>query len=106
MARTGQHEEKAPHKAGVGASRPRVQRWIIRMRVAMAAANCSAHVQRQLSDIEIQSGGFYCRPSLLGVWCVCSGPRGQSMPEFAYILNIQLAPGGLGCAKSPVRDFL
>ena len=26
MARTGRYEEEAPHKAGVGANRPRVQR--------------------------------------------------------------------------------
>jgi hypothetical protein len=44
MARTGRYEEEAPHKAGVGANRPRVQRRIIRMRVIMAAANCSPAV--------------------------------------------------------------
>ena len=41
MARTGRYEEEVSHKAGVGASRPRVQRGIIRMRVAMTSANCS-----------------------------------------------------------------
>jgi hypothetical protein len=35
-----------------------------------------ACVQRPQSDIETQCGGFYCRPSLLGVWCACSGPKG------------------------------
>jgi hypothetical protein len=30
MARTGRHEEEAPHKVGVGVKRPRVQRRIIR----------------------------------------------------------------------------
>jgi hypothetical protein len=36
MARTGLYEKEAFHKAGAGANRPRVQRRIIRMRVAIS----------------------------------------------------------------------
>jgi hypothetical protein len=35
-----------------------------------------ARVQRPQSDLETQRGGVYYRPSLLGVWCVCAGPKG------------------------------
>jgi hypothetical protein len=44
MARTGRYEEKNHHKGGVGANRPHVQRRIFRMRVVMAAANCSSAI--------------------------------------------------------------
>jgi hypothetical protein len=40
----GRYEEEALHKAGVGTNRPLVQRWIIRMRIIMTAANCSPTV--------------------------------------------------------------
>jgi hypothetical protein len=43
------------------------------------------------NDIETQSGELFCHPSLLGVWCVCAGPKGpvvaRSMPEFAHIFK-------------------
>jgi hypothetical protein len=44
MARTEQYQDGALHKAGVGAYRPRVKRYIIRMCVVMDAANCSPAV--------------------------------------------------------------
>jgi hypothetical protein len=44
MARTGRYEKEALHKAGVGANRLRVQRLVIRMRVIIAADNCSPTV--------------------------------------------------------------
>jgi hypothetical protein len=41
MVRTGRHEDKALHKAGVGTNRKRVQRCITRFRVIIVAASCS-----------------------------------------------------------------
>ena len=58
----GTYEEEALHKAGVGASRPRVQRWIIRMRVIMTAVYCSPAVasRRAKNDDDFRV------PTLLG----------------------------------------
>jgi hypothetical protein len=41
------------------------------------------------SEIYNKTAGFYCRPSLLGVWCACAGPNGplvpRLMPEFIFL---------------------
>ena len=52
IARTGRYEEEAPHKAGVGANRPRVQCRIIRMRVIITAAGCSPAVRSRRSKYD------------------------------------------------------
>jgi hypothetical protein len=62
MACTGRYEEEAHHKAGVGATRPRVQRRIIRMRVIMTAANCSPAVASRRAKFD----GDFRVPTLLG----------------------------------------
>jgi hypothetical protein len=62
MARTGRYEEEAPHKAGVGANRPRVKCGFIRMRVIMAAASCSPAVARRRATYD----GDFRVPTLLG----------------------------------------
>jgi hypothetical protein len=41
MARTGRHEEEAPHKAAAATNRHRVQQKTIWMCIIMASANCS-----------------------------------------------------------------
>jgi hypothetical protein len=62
MARTGRYEEEAPHKAGVGTNRPRVRRYIVRMRVTMTAANCSPAVAPRRAKYD----GDFRVPTLLG----------------------------------------
>ena len=62
MARTGRYDEEAPHEAGVGANRPRVQGLIIRMLVIMAAASCSPPVASRLAKYD----GDFRVPTLVG----------------------------------------
>ena len=62
MARAGRYEEEALHKAEVRTNCPRVQRWIIRMRIIITAANYSPAVASRLAkhDDDFQV------PTLLG----------------------------------------
>jgi hypothetical protein len=62
MAYTGRYEEEAPHKAGVGANRPRVQRGIIRARVIITPADCSPAVASRRARYD----GDFRVPTLLG----------------------------------------
>jgi hypothetical protein len=62
MARTDRYEKEAPHKAGVGASHPLVRRIIIRMPIAVAAANCSPAV----ASCRAKYDGKFLVPMLLG----------------------------------------
>ena len=62
MAPMGRYKEDAPHKAGVGANRPRAQRCIIRIRAIMSAANCSPAVAFRRAKYD----GDFRVPMLLG----------------------------------------
>jgi hypothetical protein len=44
IAGEGRYDEGAHHKAGGGGVTPRAQRFVIRMRIIMAAVNCSVAV--------------------------------------------------------------